>query len=66
MARISLRLTADNLSDLKKGDVVVGAEDLGAVRSARLTVDGYDNARVYGEQGDDILGLPSTIEVERR
>jgi hypothetical protein len=65
MARHTIRLTVDNLDELREGDVIIDGEDLGPVRSVRLTNDGYGNARVYCVNGDDILGLPSTIEVDR-
>lgn len=65
MACITLRLTAANLDDLRVGDVIVGAEDLGPVRSARATRDSFGNARIYGEVMSDFFGLPITLEVER-
>lgn len=63
---IEIRVTKANVnSAFVPGDVIVGAEDLGPVRSARLTVDGHENAMVYGEKGRDVLGLPSTVQVVR-
>lgn len=61
-----VNITTDNLYDtIKAGDIIVGAEDLGVVVSVRVTRDGFDNALVVGESGRDVLGLPSTIEVQR-
>ena len=66
MGRFTLRLTADNIGTaLKPGDVITDAEDLGPVKSARVTRDGFDNAMIVGERGRDVLGLPSTVEVTR-
>ena len=59
-----VRLTADNI-DLEGtrliGWLLDGAEDLGEVTFVRLTHDGYDNARIIGTRGRDVLGLPSTV-----
>lgn len=59
-----IRLTAENIDTVDlTGKVIEGAEDLGPVVHTRLTRDGFDNARITGENGWDILGLPSTINV---
>lgn len=61
-----VRVTEHNLNDvIQVGDVIFGAEDLGPVRSVRLTVDRYRNAVVIGEKGRDILGLPSNVHIIR-
>lgn len=66
MRELTLRLTADNAGrHLKRGDLIVGGEDLGKVVHARITRDGNDNLMVYGEKGRDVLGLPSTVTVKR-
>lgn len=67
---ITFRLTEDNLDDLHEGDVFVEDRSWGSVKSVRLTRDGHRNAMVYvttpaGETDRDILGLPSTVTVER-
>lgn len=64
---LTVKLTPTNLTTaLRKGDVFVG-EDLAPVDHVRLTRDGFENAYVYFTDGDnDILGLPSTVTVERK
>lgn len=60
----TVRLTSANLVDELPelvGCLIVGAEDLGEVVSARVTSDGRSNARIVGTTGRDILGLPSEI-----
>jgi len=57
-----VELTADNLAEHDlTGWVISGGEDLGAVRSIRLTRDGFNNAMVVGDRGRDVLGLPSKV-----
>lgn len=61
-----IRVTEHNFRDvIRVGDLIVGAEDLGPVKSIRLTNDRYRNAMVVGESGRDVLGLPSTVHVIR-
>ncbi|QPB09592.1 hypothetical protein CPT_Sycamore_052 [Streptomyces phage Sycamore] len=61
---MEIRLTAENINTVAlAGLTIEGAEDLGPLRSVRLTRDGFDNAMVYGERGRDVLGLPSTVTV---
>ena len=67
---IKIRLTRENLDDLHEGDVFTEDRAWGAVKSVRLTRDGYENAMVYvitpdGRESRDVLGLPSTVEIER-
>lgn len=64
----TVRLTADNLADEATnlvGALLEGAEDLGPMRNVRLTFDGYQNAMCVGENGRDVLGLPSTVTAYR-
>lgn len=59
-----VHVTEHNLNEvIQVGDVIFGAEDLGPVRSVRLTTDRYRNAVVVGEKGRDVLGLPSTVHI---
>lgn len=63
-----IRLTADNVAEvapLLVGWMIDGAEDLGPIRNVRVTWDGYHNAKVVGERGSDVLGLPSTVTAYR-
>lgn len=63
---IEIRVTKDNVDTaFRRGDVIVGAEDLGPVLHVRLTRNGFADTMVYGELGTDILGLPSTVQVRR-
>lgn len=63
---IKVHVTEHNLTDvIRVGDVVFGAEDLGPLRSIRLTNDRYRNAVVIGDNGRDVLGLPSDIYIIR-
>lgn len=67
-AVFTVRLTADNLAEAAihlQGSYLEGAEDLGPMRNVRLTHDGYANAMCVGENGRDILGLPSTVTAYR-
>lgn len=61
-----VRLTVENITTaLRPGDVFTG-EDLPPVKSARVTVDGFNDARVYFTDGtSDIFGLPQTVEITR-
>lgn len=56
-------ITVD-VSEVIKGDMILGAEDMGHVRSARQGVDrgGY---MVYGENYSDLFGYPQQIRVIR-
>lgn len=61
-----VRLTADTLADADlTGWTISGGEDLGPVRSIRLTRDGFDNAMIVGERSRDVLGLPCTVTAYR-
>lgn len=63
-----VRLTAENVATegpQLTGWLVDGAEDLGPMEVVRLTRDGYDNAKLVGDRGSDVLGLPSTITAYR-
>lgn len=51
---------------LNPGDLIIGAEGFGPVKSHRETRDGFDNEMVYFENGDhDIFGYPQTLEIIR-
>jgi hypothetical protein len=71
MARkpIELRLTSENIGDaLHKGDVIVEAEELGIVVSARPTVHNNGTAFVYFMGGDcykEMFAIPMTVTVLR-
>lgn len=63
---ITVRLTADNIDTaFRPGDTFTDDPGFGVVRSARLTRDGYDNAKIYTDRDSDILGLPSTVRITR-
>jgi hypothetical protein len=62
----TITLTAENIATAPLvGLTIEGAEDLGPIRSARLTRDGFGNAMIYGELGRDVLGLPSTVTLHK-
>lgn len=65
---IEIRLTKENVDrELKTGDIVVEAEELGQVVSARMDVRGWD-ALVYFMGGDcyrESFGVPQTLRVLR-
>lgn len=59
-------LTIDNVNDVDLvGWVLEGAEDLGLITNIRATYDGFENARIIGDRGRDILALPSTVTAYR-
>jgi hypothetical protein len=63
---ITVHLTEDNVtSELRPGDVFADDPEWGAVRSVRLTRDGYSDAMVYTTTGRDVLGLPQTVRLIR-
>jgi hypothetical protein len=65
---IEIRVTPENIHEIfVKGDVIVEAEELGQVVSARMDVRG-ENARVYFMGGDvyvEDFGVPQTLRVSR-
>lgn len=66
-----MKQTVD-VTEIKVGDIIVGAEDLGPVKSWReVSVDYGPNSRhntgikVRGEFGEDLFGAPQKLEVDR-
>ena len=72
MNETTLRLTEDNISTaLQAGDVILGAEELGTVRSARMTVHDNGTAVIFfdganGAHNKEIFGIPQTLTVHRK
>lgn len=66
---IEIRLTEENINTaLKKGDVIMDADALGFVVSARMTIHNNDTAFIYFMGGDcykEVFGIPQTITVLR-
>jgi len=66
---VEVQLTEQNISTaLKKGDVIVEAEELGVVVSARMTVHNNGTAFVYFMGGDaykEVFAVPQTVTVLR-
>jgi hypothetical protein len=74
---LDLDVTEDNISTIfHKGDLLVGAEDLGTIRSARMTIHRNGTAFVYFDAPDltgdfiadsnrEVIGVPGTYQVMR-
>jgi hypothetical protein len=66
---VELRLTEENIGvALVLGDIIVGAEEMGVVVSARMTIHNNGTAFVYFMGGDcyrETFGIPQTLTVLR-
>jgi hypothetical protein len=54
-----------DVTEVIPGDVIVGAEDMGAVRTSRPHVDGPSVHMIYGDKLTDAFGAPQRIGVIR-
>lgn len=74
---VILQVTEENITTIfRHGDIIIGAEELGTVRSARMTIHNNGTAFVYfdvphqtGDYGTDttkdVFAVPQTITVRR-